>query len=179
MFRLHRLLPLTVIVAIPQAAPAQITGSIGATINLTTGCIINGQSAENGATAVDFGTVNFGAHNTLFTSADGEVSGSATGIAIQCSPGVVPTLSFGAGQHDGQGSGAGNRALAHSSSAGRYVNYGLYSDAGRSTLIAINGGLALASDGSAQIVRVYGRAFGATGLITGAYTDSVLVTLAF
>lgn len=179
MFRLSGIALLMLSSAIPQAISAQITGSIDATINLTTGCIINGQSADDGATGVDFGTIDFGTHNTLFATADGEVSGGATGIAVQCSPGVVPTLSFGAGQHDGQGSGAGNRAMAHTSSAGQYVNYGLYSDAGRNTLIAINGSLGLASDGSAQTVRVYGRAFGATGLVSGTYTDSVLVTLAF
>ncbi|PZO89136.1 MAG: spore coat protein [Sphingomonas sanxanigenens] len=179
MRRHYRALALILAAITPQAVLAQISGSIDATINLTTGCIINGQSADDGATAVDFGSIDFGSHNTLFTSADGEVMGGAAGIAIQCSPGVVPTLSFGTGQHDGQGSGAGNRAMAHASSAGHYVNYGLYSDAGRNSLIAINGSFNLASDGSAQTVRIYGRAYGATGLVSGTYTDNVLVTLAF
>lgn len=159
------------------AAKADITGTVDATITLTSGCIINGQLTNDGAGSSDFGTVDFGSRNSLFTSADGEAVGSGTGIAIQCSPGIAPSLTFGAGEHDGLGTGSGNRAMAHASAAGQYVKYGLYSDAGRNTLIAINGSLALASDGSAQNIRVYGRAYGAAGLVTGTYSDTVLVTL--
>lgn len=163
--------------AMGTAAKADVTGTVDATITLTSGCIINGQLTNDGASNSDFGTIDFGSRNSLFVSADGETVGSGTGIAIQCTPGITPSLTFGAGQHDGQGTGSGNRAMAHSSASGQYVKYGLYSDAGRNTLIAIDGSLALASDGSAQVIRVYGRAYGAAGLVAGTYSDTVLVTL--
>ncbi|MBY8821794.1 Csu type fimbrial protein [Sphingomonas colocasiae] len=166
-----------VAVATGTAARADVTGSVDATITLTSGCIINEQLTNNGASNSDFGTIDFGSRNSLFTSADGEAVGSGTGIAIQCTPGITPSLTFGAGQNDGQGTGSGNRAMAHATESGQYVKYGLYSDAGRNTLIAIDGSLALASDGSAQVIRVYGRAYGAAGLVAGNYSDMVLVTL--
>lgn len=164
-------------IATGTAAKADVTGTVDATITLTSGCIINGQLTNDGASGSDFGTIDFGSRNSLFVSADGEAVGGGTGIAIQCTPGITPSLTFGAGQHDGQGTGSGNRAMAHASASGQYVKYGLYSDAGRGTLIAIGGSLPLAGDGSAQIIHVYGRAYGAAGLVAGTYSDMVIVTL--
>ncbi|MFD0847941.1 Csu type fimbrial protein [Sphingosinicella xenopeptidilytica] len=162
---------------VSTASYADITGSIDATITLTTGCVVNAQSADDGSASVDFGEIDFGSHNTLFTQADGEVTGTGAGIAVQCSPGVSPVLVFNAGQNDGSGSGGGNRAMEHTVTAGQYVTYSLFSDAGRSTVIPIGGNIALATDGSAQVVPVYGRAYGATGLIAGTYTDVITVVL--
>lgn len=163
--------------AVSTVAHADVTGTVDATITLTTGCIINSQAVDDGGNSVDFGTVDFGARSSLFVTADGEVVGGGAGISVQCSPGITPSLTFGAGEHDGEGVGAGNRAMEHASATGEFVNYGLYADSGRTSLIAINGSLPLSSDGSAQTVRVYGRAFGAVGLPTGIYSDTVLVTL--
>ncbi len=162
---------------IATPAQADVTGTVNATITLTTGCIINAQSVNNGAATVNFGTIDFNSHTSLFVQADSEIAGGASGIAVQCSPGIAPSLIFGAGAHDGQGTGSGNRAMAHATASGQYVRYALYSDSGRNTLLAIGQGVTLASDGSAQTVHIYGRAFGAAGLVTGTYSDTVLVTL--
>ncbi|HKT14371.1 MAG TPA: spore coat U domain-containing protein [Allosphingosinicella sp.] len=164
-------------IACGTSAQAQIAGTIDATMTLTTGCIINSQNLADGATSIDFGTISFGSHSSLFTQADAEVVGTGAGIAIQCTPGVAPSLVFGAGENDGEGTGAGNRAMVHATSTDQFVNYGLYSNSGRTTLITIGGSIALSDDGSAQTVHVYGRAFGAPGLETGNYSDTVLVTL--
>lgn len=166
-------------VAFLTAAPAyaDITGSVDATITLEAGCIVNGQNYSDGASGADFGSLDFGTQNTLFTEADGEVLSGGSAITIQCSPGITPVLSFDAGENDGDGAGSGLRAMAHSSTPGQFVTYNLYSDAGRTTIIPIGGDLTLSSSGAAQTVNVYGRAFGEAGLVPGTYGDVVTVLL--
>lgn len=159
-------------------AHADITGTVDAAITLQAGCIVNGQNFSDGAAGADFGTLNFGTHNTLFNQADGQVlSGGGGAFTIQCSPGITPVLSFDAGQNDGLGSGAGLRAMENTSSAGKFVTYNLYSDAGRTTIIPIGGDISLASTGALQTVNVYGRAFGAAALTPGTYSDTITVVL--
>lgn len=51
-------------VAIPSLTQAATTsGTINATLTLTTGCLVNGQSATAG---VNFGTLNFGSSAATF-----------------------------------------------------------------------------------------------------------------
>lgn len=160
------------------AAHADITGTVDATITLQAGCIVNGQNFSDGAAGADFGTLDFGTHNTLFTQTDGQVlSGGGGAFTIQCSPGITPVLSFDAGENDGLGAGAGLRAMENASSPGHYVTYNLYSDAGRTTIIPIGGDVTLASTGALQTVNVYGRAFGEAALTPGTYGDTITVVL--
>lgn len=159
------------------AAQADITGTVDANITLAAGCIINGQDIDDQSSAADFGSLDFGTHNTLFSEADGQILSGGTGIEIQCSPGIAPTLYFDAGQNDGEGAGVGDRAMAHDTTAGHYVTYSLYSDAGRTTVIPIGGDIPLAPTGALQTVNVYGRAFGEAGLVTGGYSDVITVLL--
>ncbi|MFC4253929.1 fimbrial major subunit CsuA/B family protein [Altererythrobacter xixiisoli] len=168
-------LPVAIFAAVP--AQADIAGTIDATITLEAGCIINGTNYDDGATGVDFGTLDFGTYNTLFTQADAQVVSAVTGFTIQCSNGVTPTLSFNAGQNDGEGAGVGVHSMAHTTAAGQFVTYNLYSDAGRTTLIPVGGDIVLAGDGSVQTVNVYGRAFGEAGLTPGVYNDVVTVVV--
>ncbi len=158
-------------------ARADITGSVDATITLEAGCIINGQNLSDGASNADFGTIDFGTHNSLFATADGEILSGGGAMQIQCSPGIAPTLRFQGGENDGEGSGAGARAMAHSAAPGQFVTYNLYSDAGRTTVIPIGGSVALASTGAVQSVNIYGRAFGEAGLTAGSYGDIITVLL--
>ncbi len=169
----------SLVVPVMLAFPAQadINGTIDATITLEAGCIINGQNHDDGATAANFGSMDFGAHNTLFTQADAQVVNGASAFEIQCSPGISPVLSFGAGENDNQGAGGGLRAMAHSTEANKYVTYNLYSDPARGVLIPIGGDLTLASTGALQTVDVYGRAFGESGLVMGTYNDVITVVL--
>ena len=161
------------------AAPARadITGTIDATITLEAGCIINGQNLDDGASGADFGTLDFGTENTLFTQSDGEVLNGGGALSIQCSPGISPTLSFEAGENDGEGAGAGLRAMAHSTAPAQFVTYNLYSDLGRTAILPIGGDIALASSGAVQTVNIYGRAFGEAGLVPGTYSDIITVLL--
>jgi spore coat protein U-like protein len=64
--------------------------------------------------------------------------------------------------------------------SGNFVPYDLYTDAGRTQVLAIDGVIALAeSTGAAQTVNIYGKALGKAGLPAGTYTDSVAVELTF
>lgn len=158
-------------------ARADITGTIDATITLEAGCIINGQNLDDGAGGANFGSINFGTQNTLFTRSDAQVLNGGSALSIQCSPGITPTLSFNAGENDGEGAGTGLRAMAHASAAGQFVTYNLYSDAGRTTIIPIGGDIALAPSGAVQTINIYGSAFGEAGLVPGAYSDTITVVL--
>ena len=161
-------------VLLPIGALAQsVTGSVGATITLTSACEVNGSAAASG---VDFGTLDFGTHSTLFTSATSEIDGNGSGaISVQCSPGSDATLTFNAGLNDGEATG-GKRALSNGT---LYIPYDIYADAGHANLLDNGDGVNITADGSAQTVNVYGRALGASGLTPGAYTDTISVTLAF
>lgn len=166
------------VVALAGLGPAQasITGSINANITLQDGCTVNGSNPPDGSSGVSFGTLNFGPQTTLFAQVDSQVIGAAGGIAVQCTVGVSPVLIFGAGQFDGLGSN-GLRAMLNLSVPGNYVGYNLYRDSARTQVLAPGDSIALLADGSPQLVQVFGRAFGASGLSSGNYTDLVTVTL--
>lgn len=165
------------------SAYADVTGTVNATITLTTACRINNNVVPDGQTGVAFGTVNFGTQNSYFTTADAQLVGTAgNGIAIQCSDGITPTIAFSGGNFPGLGSSntgnTGVRAMKHATAA-NYVTYNLYSDASGGTIIPVDGTIELPSDGTSRTVPVFGRAFGAANLVTGAYSDVVVVTISF
>lgn len=165
------------LLGISVPAQADIAGTVDATITLQAGCIVNGQSLDDGATGASFGSVNFGTHNTLFVQADGQLLSGGGALAVQCSPGITPILSFEAGLHDGSGVGSGVHAMEHTSTSGKFVTYNLYSDAGRNTVIPIGGDITLPSTGAPQTVNIYARAFGEAGLVPGTYSDTITVVL--
>jgi spore coat protein U-like protein len=177
---MHRIIPLAAATAFTLAAAtsthANITGSVDAEITLEAGCAVNGQDTLDDATGVNFGRLEFGTHTTVFSQADAEIVG-AGGFTVQCSPGVSPVLSFNAGENDGSGTGGGARAMENQTDAGKFVTYNLYSDAGRNSVIPINGDIVLQTNGALQTVQVYGRAFGASSLTAGTYSDIITVVL--
>lgn len=157
-----------------QANAASITGQINATLTLTASCLVNGNT---GSTGVDFGALDFGTTDALFTEVAGQVLGAGGAMSILCSSGTVPVVKVGTGINDGQSPG-GTRSLANG--AGNFVPYDFYTDSGHSQLLAINGTITLAtSTGVAQTVNLYGLAKGKAGLPAGAYTDTVSVELSF
>lgn len=158
-------------------AHADITGTVDATITLEAGCIVNGQNFDDGTSGADFGTLDFGTENTLFSQADALILSGGAAFTVQCSNGITPVLSFNAGLNDGEGAGAGLHAMEHQTDAGRFVTYNLYSDAGRNTVIPVGGDVSLAGGGAQQTVNVYARAFGEAGLTPGVYSDIITVVL--
>ncbi|MBV6824807.1 spore coat U domain-containing protein [Pseudomonas sp. PD9R] len=156
-------------------AATTVTGQINSSLILTSSCQVNG---VGGSSNLNFGSLNFGTTNSLFTSASGQVLGGGGGaLSILCSNGTTPTVKVRAGANDGKSSG-GTRALFDG--VANYVPYDLYTDAGHSQILAIDGVINLAaSTGVAQTVNIYGQALGKAGLPAGTYTDTVAVELTF
>ncbi|QIH11940.1 MULTISPECIES: spore coat protein U domain-containing protein [Pseudomonas] len=156
-------------------AATTVTGQISASLILTSSCLVNG---VGGTTGLNFGALNFGTTNSLFTEADAQVlQGGGGALSIQCSSGTSPTLKIAAGINDGKSTG-GTRALYDG--VANYVPYDLYTDSAHTQLVAINGVINLgASTGAAQSVNLYGKATGKAGLPAGTYTDTVSVVLSF
>jgi len=155
-------------------AVTTITGQITANLTLTSSCLVNGVSGSSG---LNFGALNFGTTTSLFTEADAQVLSGGGALSILCSSGTSPAVKVRAGSHDGQSTGGG-RALADGN--GNFVPYDLYTDAGHTTLLAIDGVISPgASTGAAQTVNIYGKAVGKAGLPAGVYTDTVAVELSF
>lgn len=164
------------VLAIPGTAHADITGTIDATITLESGCVINGTNVADDTGSADFGTLDFGTETTLFSEVSAQVTGTGAGITVQCTAGVTPNLVFQTGLHDANASGAGNKAMQHSSTTTQYVSYNLLRD-DDTTVINNGDSIALANDGSEQTITVNGRAYGTAGLIAGTYNDTVTVVL--
>jgi spore coat protein U-like protein len=156
-------------------AATTVTGQITSSLILTSSCQVNG---SGGSTGLNFGALSFGTANSLFTTATGQVLGGGGGaLSILCSAGTTPTVKVRAGAHDGLSPG-GTRALYDG--VANYVPYDLYTDAGHSQLLAIDGVINLAaSTGVAQTVNIYGQAVGKAGLPAGTYTDTISVELTF
>ncbi|MGJ7518546.1 Csu type fimbrial protein [Pseudomonas baetica] len=156
-------------------AATTVTGQITSSLILISSCQVNGSGGSSG---LNFGALNFGTANSLFTTATGQVLGGGGGaLSILCSAGTTPTVKVRAGAHDGQSPG-GTRALYDG--VANYVPYDLYTDAGHSQLLAIDGVINLApSTGVAQTVNIYGQALGKAGLPAGTYTDTISVELTF
>ncbi|WP_110970083.1 Csu type fimbrial protein [Pseudomonas huaxiensis] len=172
--RLSRVLFAGVALALTsQAQAATVTGVINATLTLIASCQVNGSTATSG---VNFGALNFGTQNALFTQASGQVQSGGAAISVLCSKGAIPVIKVGLGSHDGASSG-GTRSLSDGTN---FVPYDFYTDAGTSTLLPINGTITLpTSTGVAQTVDLYGKAVGKAGLPPGVYTDTVAVELSF
>ncbi len=156
------------------ASAQTVTGTIDTTITLTSACEVNGGTATSG---VDFGTIDFGTHSTLFSEATSTLDpgGGGGGISIQCTPGADASLTITSGLNDAAVVGSG-RAMAK---GGLYVPYDIYSDASFLNLLANGSSIAVTADGTVQIVPIYGKALGNTGLTAGTYTDTISVTLGF
>ena len=156
-------------------AATTVTGQITSSLILISSCQVNG---SGGSTGLNFGALNFGTANSLFTTASGQVLGGGGGaLSILCSSGTTPSVKVRAGANDGKSPG-GSRALYDG--VANYVPYDLYTDAGHSQLLAIDGVITLAaSTGVAQTVNIYGQAVGKAGLPAGTYTDTIAVELTF
>jgi spore coat protein U-like protein len=156
-------------------AATTVTGQVTSTLVLTSSCQVNGTSGSSG---LNFGSLNFGTTTSLFTTSSGQVlNGGGGAMSILCSSGTTPTIKVRAGANDGKSSG-GTRALFDG--VANYVPYDLYTDAGLSNLLVIDGTIALpSSTGVAQTVNLYGKAVGKAGLPAGTYTDTIAVELTF
>jgi len=175
------------LVALPASVFAQNTldGTLGATLELTSSCVISGDSATTGA---NFGTLDFGERPATFI---GVITAQATGGAggpgatqILCSPDVTSiSVGVSGGDNAGEGStvGSGARAIALGSS---YIPYDVFSDAGHSIVYPPDGApvsVTVPAPGAAFTLPVYGRInkTSAVALTVGTYSDTLTVTIEF
>lgn len=164
---------------------ATTTGTINATLTLTTGCLVNGQSATTG---VNFGTLNFGSSAATFDTLNATLVGSAgNGIFVRCTSGQafnvrVTSSNAAPGTVYGTVTSA-PRYLVLGSDNTRGIAYTLYSDAAFATSIANNADLP--STGTPDPVLgsnfpVYGRVAGGgfnAAIPAGTYTDTINVAV--
>lgn len=175
------------LVALPAGALAQNTldGTLGATLELTSSCVISGDSATSGA---NFGTLDFGVRPATFT---GEITTHATAGAggpgatqILCSPDVTSvSIGISGGENAGEGStiGSGARAVAFGSS---YIPYDVFSNSGHSIVYPADGtplSVTVPVPGAAFALPVYGRInkTSAAAMTIGTYSDTLTVTIEF
>ncbi|MFM9270396.1 spore coat U domain-containing protein [Halomonas elongata] len=159
-----------------SAFAQSVTGTVDVSIELTAACEVNGSTATSG---VDFGSLEFGSHTTLFSEADSEVLNGGDAIEVLCSPGVTPSFQITGGANDVE-SGAQNHAMANGS--GNFVPYSIYTDAARTSALEPNTPYTLSGtpDGiTPQTLPLYGRAYGQPGLAADSYSDTLNVELSF
>lgn len=160
------------IVSTPAKA-GSISGTINVEINISSACLVNGATSVS-STFGSGGKILFTDQPGLFGNVDGQLVGSLGNLSVQCSPGIAPVLTVGAGAND-QG---GNRRMA--SGANRLV-YHLFSDAARQDEITVGGQISLGTMTSQAVeVPIYARVnSGGVILPAGQYVDTVQVTLAW
>ena len=165
-------------IGLSLAAPASAqsntsTGTIALSLTVRNACVVNGATSSV-STLGSIGTITFADQAGTFDTVDGEMQGSLGTLRITCSPLAQPKLTIGGGTND---QGPQRNLVAN----GRSIAYALYSDAQRTSEIAIDQQLNLGvADGSAITVPIYARANSGGQLqAAGVYTDTVQVTLSW
>ncbi|OON41970.1 polyketide synthase [Izhakiella australiensis] len=167
------------------AMAATSTGTINATLTLTSGCLVNGQSATTG---VNFGTLDFGTSAATFSTLNATLIGSrGNGIFVKCttdqSYNVQLTSSNDAPDTVYGSVSAQPRYLLLGNDATKGIAYTLYSNTSYTTPIANNTNLATSGTSdpaNGDNYPVYGRITGGnfnTAIPAGTYTDTISVVV--
>jgi len=172
--------------AAPGVESASVTGNLVATLTLTASCVVVG--AAGTATSVNLGTLAFGSQPSTFTGLLNAVptagaSGSGN-TQVLCSPDVSGlAISVDGGANPGQGTaiGTGTRAMRNGTA---FVPYEVYRDSNRTTAYPISTaltGFAVPPGGTPLDLPIFGQVnkTSAVALPSGAYTDTLVVTLTF
>ena len=164
-----------------QALAVTSSGTIGATLTLTNGCLINGSPTQNG---INFGTLDFGTHPATFST----LTTQLTGASIQCTTASYTVAITGNTNATAPGTVVGTpgtpaRYLVNTANAAQGVAYSLYSDSGYNNVIANNAALPVASTaGGVDSYTLYGRITGGGNSVTvvpGTYTDTINVSVTY
>jgi spore coat protein U-like protein len=150
-------------VALGAPASAQTaTGNLNVSVTIASGCTVAG------------GTIAFGAQTSLQTAID------QTGtVNVTCTNTTPYTVALTAGAN---GASVTTRRMRGGSTNTEFVNYALFTNAGRTT----NWGQTIGTDtvagtgnGSAQPLTIFGRVPAQAIGSPGSYTDTVTVTVTF
>jgi spore coat protein U-like protein len=163
------------------------SGTIGATLTLTNGCLINGSPAQNG---INFGTLNFGTSPATFSTLTTTLTGAAGGnsFGIQCTTGASYTVQVTGSTNGAPGTIVGTpgtpaRYLVNTTDATQGVAYSIYSDSAFANVIANNAAIPKASTtAGVDNYIVYGRIQGGGNSVTvapGTYTDTINVSVTY
>jgi spore coat protein U-like protein len=160
-----------------SAAQASVSGSMGVQLQLENGCIVSGSTDP--LSAVDFGTMDFGAAPTIFTEnlhAQAMISGST--VQLECSAGAALNILVGSGQN----ASGGVRRMA---AGGNFVQYRLFTQPnGGGVEYSVGGGAlnlsaTVPGAGGTFDLPVHGVVAPQAGLAAGNYSDLVSITLTF
>jgi len=151
------------------------TESLSATLKKGGGTLAQSTVSISGSVSpicsVSAGSLGFGTYSAAAASL-----GSAA-VSVNCSNGGAYQVSLGSGQYS---TSATRRMLGPSNN---YLNYELFSDAGRTTQwgngTVLGGQVSGTGSGSAQSLIVYGRIPASQLSTPGTYSDSVLVTVEY
>ncbi|MTH46503.1 Csu type fimbrial protein [Intestinirhabdus alba] len=189
MNRIYQLLGTAGLALLPVAFASAVTsnGTIGVTLTLTNGCLINGSPSQNG---INFGTLNFGTHPATFSELTTQLTGATGGntFAIQCTTAsytvqIVGNANTTAPTQVVGTTGTPPRYLVNAANPAQGVAYSLYSDSGFSNVIANNTPIPKASTTSGvDNYTLYGRIQGGGNSVTvvpGTYTDTINVSVIY
>ena len=149
-----------------QIAGADATANLNVSATVASSCTITG------------GTLAFGTYNTV----SGAAVDSTAALHVACTSGTETTVMLGQGANAAGGSTTSAPARQMSDGTGNLLGYALFSDSARSTVwgdttLTGNPYTALTSGSATQTV--YGRVIANQDVPAGAYTDTVLATIAF
>ncbi|QHB32430.1 spore coat U domain-containing protein [Yersinia canariae] len=173
--------PLLILSAIVllQSAPSvesagTVTGTLGASLTIITGCYINDGTTPGGLT--NLGTINFGTVATLNAALKQAYSSTTNGaLNLYCSAGTAYNIGIDNGAH------ALSTQRRLSGGTSEFVNYNLYKDSGYSQAWGTTGSGLLAGTaaaiGTAIPLTVYGEVPIQATPSVSTYTDTVNVTV--
>lgn len=170
-----------------QAMAVTSSGTIGATLTLTNGCLINGSPTQNG---INFGSLDFGTHPATFSTLTTQLAGASGGntFTIQCTTASYTVAITGNTNSTAPGTVVGTpgtpaRYLVNTANTAQGVAYSLFSDSGFNNVIANNAPLPVASTaGGVDSYTLYGRITGGGNSVTvvpGTYTDTINVSVTY
>lgn len=184
LFLLCCLIPLS----LPVTGLASSDGTIGVSLTLTNGCLVNGSASQNG---ISFGALNFGDHPATFSDLSTQLSATGQGgnaFGIQCTNNSYSVQITGNTNTTAPASSVGipgttARYLLSAGNSAQGVAYSLYSDGGFNNEIANNTSLTRVStiDG-VDYYTLYGRIRGggnSTSVAPGTYTDIIHVSVIY
>jgi len=154
--------------AMSGAQAATSTDNLSVTASVAANCSIS-------TTAVAFG-----AYDPVVANAVAAIDQTGT-VSVNCTSGANATVTLGQGANAGGGSTDAVPVRRMSDGVTSFLNYTLYSDAGRTTAWGNTGGTGQAhlGTGSAANLTVYGRLPGGQAVPVGSYTDTVVATITF
>ncbi|HFZ8993090.1 TPA: spore coat U domain-containing protein [Citrobacter freundii] len=171
----------------PAALAVISNGTIGATLTLTNGCLINGSPAQEG---INFGTLDFGTHPATFSTLTAQLAGANGGNSfdIQCTTPDYTVQVTGNANSATPGTVIGTpgtppRYLINSTDTSQGVAYSLYSDNAFNNEIGNNTPIPRTNTtAGVDNYTLYGRIQGGGNSVTvvpGVYTDTINVSVIY